>query len=362
MIISEKIKVKIGSFKQAKYYEKNGLKAELNDEIYVNVSLLPTFSHLNIEVSCDVCDEKKMIEYGSYNKLTNNNVEKYYCVKCNHVKIKQSKLKNYGDENYNNTVQYKKTCLKKYGVDNYSKTDSCKYDVKKTKNKKYNNENYNNKDKSKITCLNRYGVECHLQNSQVKEKIKTTILDRYGVISYSKTAEFKIKILKTNLERYGIENYSNTAEIKKTCLKKYGNENYNNQEKFKKTCLERYGVEYPIHNIDIFKKIQKSCYKLNKYKEIDYQGTYELDFLINFYDLFKIERGPIISYIFNDKNKKYYPDFFISKYNLIVEIKSDYTYNVEKNKNEAKKNAALNDGYNFIFIIDKKYTEFLSFI
>ena len=118
-----------------------------------------------------------------------------------------------------------------------------------------------------------------------------------------------------------------------------------------------------MHNVDIFKKTQKSCYRINKYKNIiDYQGTYELDFLIIFYNLFKIERGPTISYIFNNKDKKYYSDFYLPEYNLIVEIKSSYTYEIEKDKNECKKLSALENGYNFIFIIDKDYTNFSSVI
>ena len=36
-----------------------------------------------------------------------------------------------------------------------------------------------------------------------------------------------------------------------------------------------------------------------------------------------------------------------------------YTYECEKEQNEAKKEAAINNGYNFIFIINKDYTEFL---
>ena len=64
MILSEKIKIKIGSPKQAKYYQKSGLKAELNDEIFVDASLLPKGSHLNVEVACDICGDKKLIWNG----------------------------------------------------------------------------------------------------------------------------------------------------------------------------------------------------------------------------------------------------------------------------------------------------------
>jgi hypothetical protein len=50
--------------------------------------------------------------------------------------------------------------------------------------------------------------------------------------------------------------------------------------------------------------------------------------------------------------------FFIPEYNLIVEIKSSYTYNYELDKNQIKKDYCIKNGYNFIFIIDKDYLYF----
>ncbi len=51
-------------------------------------------------------------------------------------------------------------------------------------------------------------------------------------------------------------------------------------------------------------------------------------------------------------------DFFDLKSNTVIEIKSTYTYEVEKEQNEAKKEATLKDGFNFMFVIDKDYTNF----
>lgn len=58
----------------------------------------------------------------------------------------------------------------------------------------------------------------------------------------------------------------------------------------------------------------------------------------------------------------YYPDFFLPEYNLIVEIKSTYTFEKYLNKNTAKKEKCIELGFNFIFIIDKDYKEFEYFI
>ncbi len=89
-----------------------------------------------------------------------------------------------------------------------------------------------------------------------------------------------------------------------------------------------------------------------------YQGTHELDFLTKYYDKLEITEMDSIVYFFNEKNRHYFPDFYITKYNTIVEIKSTYYYKLYLDKNLAKKEACLTNGYNFIFIIDKDYTEF----
>ena len=84
-----------------------------------------------------------------------------------------------------------------------------------------------------------------------------------------------------------------------------------------------------------------------------------MDFLVNFCDNYKIENPKSIDYVFNNKNKKYHPDYYLPDYNLIIEIKSSYTYDREKEKNEAKKEAAINNDFNFIFIINKNYSELI---
>lgn len=104
--------------------------------------------------------------------------------------------------------------------------------------------------------------------------------------------------------------------------------------------------------------MQKNSKHSFKYKEteLNYRGKYELDFLeyceINNID---INNGFTIDYIFLNKNKKYHSDFYLEKYNLIIEIKSSYYYDLFKEQNLAKKKGSELAGYNFIFIIDKNY-------
>ena len=69
-----------------------------------------------------------------------------------------------------------------------------------------------------------------------------------------------------------------------------------------------------------------------------------------------------VGYVYKDKNKIYFPDFYIPKFNLVCEIKSDYYYNKDLELNLAKKEAASSQGYNFLFIIDKNYNDLLDII
>jgi hypothetical protein len=95
-----------------------------------------------------------------------------------------------------------------------------------------------------------------------------------------------------------------------------------------------------------------------------YQGSFELDFLNNFNNKITIENGKIFKYKVGELLKKYISDFYIPEYNLIVEIKSEYTFSKSKGSeyNELKRLSAIESGYNFIFIIDKQYEEFLKIL
>jgi hypothetical protein len=111
---------------------------------------------------------------------------------------------------------------------------------------------------------------------------------------------------------------------------------------------------------EIFEKSLKSAHYSYTYlnTNINYRGTYELDFLEKYYLTYPdIVNGPAVKYIFNDKDKVYHPDFYIPSLNLIVEIKSSWTYNPIIDP--IKENATIASSYNFIMIINKNYNEFI---
>lgn len=65
---------------------------------------------------------------------------------------------------------------------------------------------------------------------------------------------------------------------------------------------------------------------------------------------------PIINYIINNKEHRYYHDIYILKDNLIIEVKSDYTYKKDLIKNILKALATRKLEYNFeTWIFNQKH-------
>lgn len=51
------------------------------------------------------------------------------------------------------------------------------------------------------------------------------------------------------------------------------------------------------------------------------------------------------------KRHRYYPDFYIPKDNLIIKVKSEWTYNASLKINLLKEQACIKAGYNYNFLI-----------
>ena len=105
-------------------------------------------------------------------------------------KKKMTMLSKYGVENFNNREQAKQTCLDRYGVEStlslkdvIKKADdtyTIKYGgrsnmvkqtvgkAKETKLKRYGNENFNNREQAKQTCLVRYGATTYPRRKKEK--------------------------------------------------------------------------------------------------------------------------------------------------------------------------------------------------
>lgn len=305
MIIDKNIEIKINA-KTFKHYKKLGYNfSKVGEKIKINVQHLPLNSHEKILCSCDICGFETYITIGNYNKYIRKDPDnKYTCKKCNLNKRKQS-------------------------------------------------------------CLKKYGTEFASQNSEIKNKVKQTMSDKGIKFFWCRGEEFKNRIL----ELYGVTHISKNNKIKEkkiqTCLEnhgvKYPSQNRKIKEKQEQTCLENYGVRYPSQNFEIHQKQQKSAHTLKHHSSgLFYRGTYEKDFIdyctLNNIQIKNVNNG--IKYTFQNEDKIYFPDFYYESLNLIIEIKSNYTYECELENNLIKKEATINSGFNFIFIINKDYEEF----
>ena len=242
----------------------------------------------------------------------------------------------------------------------------------------------------KISVLEKYDVDTVAKLQDTKEKIMSTCLKKYGETSNLKTNETKRKIKKTNLEKYGVEYPMQSDDVKLkrqyTFNSKYGVDEITSSEhfkrKFKTTMLEKYGVTSALQNKDILKKCQET--NMDRYgvhnptlnssilekaqhnsflrKEFTWktgetslvQGNEPIvlkELEDDGYSFNEVKTSPKdmpdIWYEFEGETKKYIPDFFIPKENLLIEVKSDFTLNLEPAKNNAKFQAAKDAGYNF---------------
>lgn len=300
MIITQEVNIKANS-KLTKHYKDKGYNFKYLESFTVKVSDLSIGSHAMVIMCCDNCKHAKEIRYQTLKDKVYYN---WLCTSC-------EKIKQYQDgriSNFNDKILQKE-------LSNRNKDER--------------------KLKSKITKKEKYGDEYYSNRKQRSE---------------------------TMLEKYNNENFSNPEKRKETMFKEYGGY-FNNPEKRKETCLEKYGVDAPFKVPEIFLKMQKSAFTIKTYKDYDlyYQGSYELKFL-EFCEtqniISDITNGHTIHYKFIDKDRIYYPDFYFKKLNLIVEVKSTYTFNFDLDKNLAKRTACIERGYNFIFVIDNKFEAF----
>ena len=329
MLITEIVQIKIHN-KHLTYYKTLYPEIKIGDIINIPPNELYVKSTTKIECQCEICGFRKILEYRYYIKNTKTH-KIYTCSpKCSNIKKEM-------------------TNLIKYGVKYHSmNTDVFKEKVKKTSNERYGKDYYTQtKDWSKSfkeTNLIKYGETTPLKSKTIIEKIKNTKKTKYGYSGFNNVEKRKI----TNMLKYGFDNPSKSELIK---------------EKTKQTNNDKYGVDWPNQNIEVFNENQTKRFKTKNHKNLFYKSSYELDFIILCeQNNILIENGPTIKYSMFGKNKIYFPDFYIPKLNLIVEIKSSYTYNLEKEINLIKKTYSELNNYKFIFIIDKDYSNFLSLI
>lgn len=148
------------------------------------------FYKKNEEGFCDTC--KTPTEFKSISK----GYKKY----CSHTcAVTNKRVRALAKRNYKNSL------LEKYGVENISQLPETVEKVKQTKKKRYGSENYNNSEQYRKTCLEKYGVDNPSKNADIQEKRAITNLERYGSVMPLNNPKVHKKARETSKDRYGHE-------------------------------------------------------------------------------------------------------------------------------------------------------------
>lgn len=307
----------------------------------------------------EICDNISIKDkYGNY--------KKYCCTECKQHGTKVKFATTYANKDMDIILEKRKTTnVKKYGVANVAQADFVRNKLRITTTETADIRT----TKTKETNLKNHGVESTNSLQSVKDKKKDTFIERYGVdhqlkipevaasVSRKNTENAKERLVKThitNLERYGCENPSSNKEV---------------QDKRTLTMIERFGVENASQNAEVHQKKMRSQYRTKEFifpsgKIIRVQG-YEPQALTELLKIYTEDEiitdtllKPRITYIETDGSTHvYFPDIYIPKDNLIIEVKSQYTYNGFigwQNTNLCKQQGSINAGYNFRFMIMAK--------
>jgi len=348
----------------------------------------------------ELCTGIELLEDYKDQYLTRDSRIKGKCIMCENTFDKSFdrlyKLNNFGCKDCAKIIgkeKAKKTNTISYGFEYASKSDIVKNKIKNTNIEKYGFEcalkNENVKNKMKITLslrteeekqiieqkrietnIEKYGVKYVAQINEVQEKIKQTNSEK----SQEEKGIIKEKVKETNMKRYGKEYFTQTDIMKEKSIKtnmerynvKYTLQRPDIKEKIKETNKEKYGVEYHSQNPEIFEQMTKKSYLFKEYtlpsgNIIKIQGyePFALNELLLKYDENDIITGsknvPNIWYDYEDKNRVHFVDIFIKSDNKCIEVKSTWTFKVQKEKVLKKKEAGEKLGFIYeIWIYNKE--------
>lgn len=260
------------------------------------------------------------------------------CTKC---LTKQTNLKRYGVEYpaQNKDIHEKqiKTFKKHYNDINFKNNLIAKR--KNTLLKKYNNENYNNVEKREITKLLKYNNK----NYNNREKFIKTTIEKYNGVGFGSEI-IKNKIKQTNIINHNNSEYRNTDKMIETAIKNggIGTSRKTILEKIKNTMLEKYGKD---HNWKIPEFRKNNYNKKYFYDNVYFDSSWELAYYIWLKDHnidFEYHPKIYLKYDFNGKEHYYEPDFKVN--NELIEIKGPHFFN-EKGEFINPYNKNLNELY-----------------
>jgi len=288
------------------------IKNRFNDSDNIHENLQRIYYKIEEKKKCPICG-KPVIWLGKKNRLMLNTCS----LECG-FKLRQL----HNEEHW----------LKLENVSNVFATKKCVKQIKQTKLKRYGNENYNNNEQTVKTCLKKYGIRNGGGSKQALEKIKQTCLEKYGETAAFKVPQFKEKMKQTCLEKYGETAASKNKEVKEkiknTCLIKYNHSSYLQSE------------EYKTHKVEYLIKRRNTLKKHNKLVKSKAEAF--------IYNLFTHYFNNIICQYYSNIYP-FYCDFYIPEIDTYIEYQGYYTHgghpynpNDENDQNELNKLIKLN--------------------
>lgn len=251
----------------------------------------------------------------------------------------------------------------------------------------HSNSDLNLKNKKSQSISNSYSRKTDEEKKLISKKRENTNLERYGVTNNLHIPEVEKKIIEKWINNHGYDRPAKSPKIKETLtrkakqnssetvrkakitsLKKYGEDNIMKTDlgknKVAESNIKKYGFPSPMQNpkfcknffMNHYRKFTSKDFTLPSGKTIKLLGFEpqvlsqllrkfdESDILIGYlaYDELKC------TYTSSGKTYKYIPDFYIKSKNLVIEVKSEYTYSFAEPK---KRYSVEKIGASFVYAI-----------
>jgi len=210
----------------------------IEDDIPINQKVLLILDHKDTVPKCLSCNSTLVFNKSAAKFKTYCSRKCMYSGNSRTSKISNTKLDNYGDENYNNRNKSIKTCLEKYKVNNFVESSEFKKKAKQTKLDRYGDQDYNNWEKTKYIMLEKYGVpfnsQRHYTDDVLNKLTKDYLIQQHHTLKKSQT-EIASDI---GVDLTTISNYLTKLSIEKKYYKystpeqqiaNYIQENYNTE-------------------------------------------------------------------------------------------------------------------------------------
>lgn len=290
LVKNQKVEMKWNNRNKKSYLEKGYNFTKNGDVFYVDISDLTKGSHAKVDAICDFCNEKYNIEYRDYIKNIERNNNKFHCYRCANMEYKKKYDSNRGTTK--NTLSYE--------------------EVESIVNSKNNNILLNSDDYINMSTKN-LKIICgccgeEFVTSLASIKSGDGLCKKCGIKKYSNSQKLSI----AEVERR-INSVNGNVLLNPNDYIKYSECN------LKIKCGECGDIFYTsLANYEYFQKIR--CDKCSQKISIPERKTMEF-----------LEKNNIFykyNYTFNGcKDKRLLPfDFFLEKYNLIIEIDGEHHY------------------------------------